>query len=1747
MSNRDQLLGARKRYLRAVRKYASSDLIPGMRSTHLDPNQQPPQQSSQIVPTQQSSSTVPFGGQQSSSAISISQHNPIAPRSSRSSGASPRPETYTFGVRPEHQAQTETVFHNLFPAHSGSDVMQASGAPEGSVANFQGDDQGRLHVRIRHPDMVSHHTYEKGPDGKIVQRIVRETASRGHEGIAEYRDRFRGTIPHLKALGVSSIIAEPQIGPGGHFNHAAMGFNAQLKPHHLASLPPELWSRVPGKKLPRSGLSLHQLLSQAGTPKTLSGLQAWERHGTPIATTFDLSDSSPNFRAFNHFEDLQHQQEMSRSLAATHGTNWGTSHAPYVGDDPTIVPGVKDRLKGVAEGVRPTLAGSQGIRSTRGANPPGASQGSASSIRTSGVTKPNKPLSRKPSDLIQYAARKPVKSYPDIVAHAAALFDNPMDDTHHLTFADHLMDHYDDVPAAQAYREYANGTPEAYGLLSNSIRGHHLAGFESHKQNDGNPEYYLDAMYAAGMRGTRPQDDLMREATSMAQDDPDISWYQERRKLAGNHKTLSKRFDEPFWHERSILGRNPRVAVRPLGKFSVRTGKKFTTMQAAQKIFDKAGIPGLVHMAVALRHWNPQKIAQRDEERGVNGREGRDVGINEGNSKLKRSGKVKRYAKIDGHEQAHHLIHGFPIEHALRHLANDPKNTETVRALAKTAFTGKDAEGKELHGGPSTALWLLHDALMESEHPALKWYKWMNAADKIHVDHKVHQALSKVAMENELAMSPRDRATMTENRTYDPDTHGPWTKYLSIYAPSGVAWRVAENPRYNHAMLRRVHDHMQTISPEITRPMISESLKRHAGRAQYLWYTEAGHPDSVKNNQESALGDGKVPAKIDSRSPRRKGVDKASRYSKRRVVIETPSNYARGDVLLGKPPKNPEPDYAVEGRKILSDVENKIAAGNPNYEPKEKLIKDAVTNNPGEIPTLKTIKTLAKAGESTRGQYEHSRKVLDHLIGPNDTDMWVAANAILSPQTEWEEHSQAAMRLLRLWVDHGRTTDPDEVHKYISNQLPFEVNNNGKRLYSLYDYTTQQKILKLFTNPDLYRREKTHLGGEIQSGGRGKITDFRGSFYFPWHTALDTHQSKLTTPTYEEIKRWIDNKFSPGSGDDRKKIKENNKKRIQAHKDLRALRDSASQMGGDLPITHKIVMAITKDAPSDLASSLLLAQKNVISQPWKYNAYKVAMGQAAHEMGWEPREVQEAVWTAVVSIIAMKNYGVHPEKILDKLRHEDSFHAWNVGHILTRPGILHDLKAILGPGRSLASFIKKSQTTPTRSGKVSPGDAAAYQDAVSRIPQNPTGGAWDAVKTALTERGLKKNARKRDLVTRYAAIPRTDNFLDSLRHIQASNNLVPISQAIAEKLGAQTESIPALHNTPRGSVPGMVMAIYGQQDPSSVHYLASQISLANQPKNKGMAPPGYAVFHVRPDGPDKIYKFYQEGSGLDILQKMDRVGLTSRVISPHRKGFNVIVPDPGGTQYQQIQTYQRTHGVQLQVSQGHLKTVGSTDKAQAREIFRGGVVKGAAPQQMSRGVVTRYSKENPEEYQSTHKAFQRKIQQKPHDQTNRMVYADWIEEHDPDSVEPGITDMMRTHVGPMLFGSDENGRVRPVEKWTMHQIREHMNADYSNWFSPGNMRWGRTQIHGQPTHGPYGVAFITSEQIGQDPDNRFFHVRHFMPGRPATGESRIKTVGIDSGPDQQDHHETLEGARAAAKIFVNTRPTRKTTQRPGGA
>lgn len=210
-------------------------------------------------------------------------------------------------------------------------------------------------------------------------------------------------------------------------------------------------------------------------------------------------------------------------------------------------------------------------------------------------------------------------------------------------------------------------------------------------------------------------------------------------------------------------------------------------------------------------------------------------------------------------------------------------------------------------------------------------------------------------------------------------------------------------------------------------------------------------------------------------------------------------------------------------------------------------------------------------------------------------------------------------------------------------------------------------------------------------------------------------------------------------------------------------------------------------------------------------------------------------------------------------------------------------------------------------------------------------------------------------VIKYAGLNiHSGNFLDALRRIRSTNQnaLKASANKVARKLGLHpTKILDALYDAPHGSTPGITQAVYGNASPEQIHSAASWLGLTGNL-------PGVAVFHPRLQGPDVLWKFKYEGSGMDLRQRLDRFGITNRVLIPNKRGFSVLVPDKGNVLSKNMQAYFETHKTPFESSKGHFHTLGSLDQGQARDQFRDTVVKEESKKQ-SRKYAMKYEGPTP--------------------------------------------------------------------------------------------------------------------------------------------------------------------------------------------
>lgn len=294
------------------------------------------------------------------------------------------------------------------------------------------------------------------------------------------------------------------------------------------------------------------------------------------------------------------------------------------------------------------------------------------------------------------------------------------------------------------------------------------------------------------------------------------------------------------------------------------------------------------------------------------------------------------------------------------------------------------------------------------------------------------------------------------------------------------------------------------------------------------------------------------------------------------------------------------------------------------------------------------------------------------------------------------------------------------------------------------------------------------------------------------------------------------------------------------------------------------------------------------------------------------------------------------------------------------------------------------------------------------------------------------------LSRRKYAQPRND-FLDALRRSRSSqmNALKRAAQVVAQRLGFHPVSVhDSLHDGPGGAVAGITQAIYGSGRPEQVHEVASWLGLqANSP--------GVAVFHPRPTGPDLLHRIRVHGSGFELREKLTRAGIANRVLMPHRAGFDVLIPDPGGKLARTTAAFARTNKSELQTSPGHFKIIGNADRSDARATYRDTV---ARSEHMARKRDTdpRAREELRSWIQSIRASQHRKVDDPTYslgyrheigapDSTALGAFADWIREVSGNPADPRAT-VVQNH--------DENPKWRETRAHLMDGAYRYDVGDY---------------------------------------------------------------------------------------------------------
>lgn len=355
-----------------------------------------------------------------------------------------------------------------------------------------------------------------------------------------------------------------------------------------------------------------------------------------------------------------------------------------------------------------------------------------------------------------------------------------------------------------------------------------------------------------------------------------------------------------------------------------------------------------------------------------------------------------------------------------------------------------------------------------------------------------------------------------------------------------------------------------------------------------------------------------------------------------------------------------------------------------------KLLNDAVNNNLGYLPTLEEIKVLAKMGESARGQYEYGGRYLRACFadygeaGEVVARFWETANAFFSARTGWKVHSAAASALTEVWINNGMPSgNSPEAKKKIKEIIEYMKayeKPNGAIAFPMGNVKWKKAERLMREAPSVTEKMKEL----IANTKAGKTVNFGEAWTDPKAVPVDSWMGALTRPTDVFTKR--------------------------SKHQLEELMDMTS----DNP--H------LKGAAKALDKKLRTARTEVMSDPVKYNSYKMLVGRAAKELGWEPREVQETVWAAAMGIGLLRASGLKQEDVVKKFTHEMARHSWDMEEMLNDKRFTSELQR---DGASEAALEDLSEwakriTGPRRSasGKVrlSPEEERVAIGAAGRIP-----------------------------------------------------------------------------------------------------------------------------------------------------------------------------------------------------------------------------------------------------------------------------------------------------------------------------------------------------------------------------------------------------------------------------------------------
>lgn len=344
------------------------------------------------------------------------------------------------------------------------------------------------------------------------------------------------------------------------------------------------------------------------------------------------------------------------------------------------------------------------------------------------------------------------------------------------------------------------------------------------------------------------------------------------------------------------------------------------------------------------------------------------------------------------------------------------------------------------------------------------------------------------------------------------------------------------------------------------------------------------------------------------------------------------------------------------------------------------------------LPTLREVKALAEVGSPVRGSYEDAERIVGDLFPhPGDTHRWAAANGIMSANAGWVHHTAAATLAHALWVEHGRPTTAAALEHLFGERSPvFKVHGGA-----MIDKAKRNKLKALYAHPDPYVYDPAHVAETF------KTPNFAAAHFDERGTPIDRHVGRLLSPA---------SRMATGA------VEADPEKYADVRKVMRAWQE---KMGG-----NKVV----------------------------HLAYKKLLGHAADELGWEPRQVQEAVWVGVLGLMAAKKRTQQREgdktdygTLMSSLTNRALRAGWDIHTVFKDPVFQNAIGRIPDGAKWLEAAAKVSRGNhpqPDEASRPSSTDPDAVESAARRLPAHVAGGAYPIVEE-LRKVNLSRSAGRR--------------------------------------------------------------------------------------------------------------------------------------------------------------------------------------------------------------------------------------------------------------------------------------------------------------------------------------------------------------------------------------------------------------------